>query len=210
MGIENTDVKCPFCGKMSLSSQTQCECGYYFNKEKYHKFKGEIPSEEPKLTYWQKVSEFANGYHHLQNLGLISLSAGYILGLFLGPFLAVDEKRIKKFEEKRDIVSLLNFMFTINRGYLWEKACQAIARTGPESLPLLIKALNPESKLSYKTLSGKELQYTSTPHIRASAAYCLGLIGDRSSLGPLEKFLNDKDIQVIKYVREAIEKIKEK
>lgn len=164
-----------------------------------------------KLTYWQRVREFANYWKaQFPDLGFISTINGYTLGLILGPFLALEEKRIFKLENNRDAQGL--FLCIVNQnhfGQLWKKECQALARLETDAIPVLTDGLKLAPQIEYKLqLVGKPKQIATSPFVRYSAAYCLELLNNKDTLKNLEAAANDPDADVRTKIENVIKSIK--
>ena len=83
--MENSEIKCPYCGKMNSINSEKCSCGYYFNESKYRDYSN---SSSKKLI----SSNVGFEYPFLKILivifyifGIIELIAGVII--FISAFI---------------------------------------------------------------------------------------------------------------------------
>lgn len=140
---------------------------------------------------------------------ILSAVLALIIAAMLNVFKDYHGKRIEKLKNKGDVLRLIDYTYYRTpqdklEGSLWHKATDAILEIGEPAIPVLIKALNPET---CPLVNPAGVKLPTNPKLRLGAAYCLGKIGDNSVLENLEVALNDEDKMVQRYAKRAIEEL---
>ncbi len=172
-----------------------------------------------KFGYWRKVHEVAEMWSNIFNPEgehrwmpkVVTYLPGFLFGLFAAPLYGLDEKRILKLEAEKNIEKLIAYIYMNRMGNrLWKKATEALVRLNKDSSSTLTELTKEKPDFKMKQAAvGAPKPIVSTPNLRASAAICLGRMGNKEALPALENMKNDPDETVREYAEAAIKNIKD-